>query len=139
MAEKARELLAQEIETLRTDVLRAGVLNAKALQASAESHVAHMNEMLRSSAALQDASFAVVTDVIAFARRLYGQAAVAESEQARRAALAAIDRLAAILDHAEWRDEVTLPAGALSERDFAVFGASPQDFASREQEVQKAV
>lgn len=110
MAERAKELLARDIETLRADVLRAGVLNAKALQASAESHVAHLNEVLRESSALQDASFAVVTDVIAFARRLYGQAAVSESEQARRAALIAIDRLATILDQAEWRDERRLPA-----------------------------
>jgi hypothetical protein len=43
MADKVRELLGREIETLRADVLKAGVLNAKALQDSAESHVAHLH------------------------------------------------------------------------------------------------
>lgn len=110
MAERIEELLACEIETLRADVLRAGVLNAKALQESAESHVAHLNEVLCESPALQDASFAVVTHVIAFARRLYSQAAIAESEEARRAALTAIDGLAAVLGQAEWRAAGEVPA-----------------------------
>lgn len=110
MAERVKELLAREIETLRADVLRAGVLNAKALQESAESHVAHLNEVLCESSGLQDASFAVVSSVIAFARRLYSQAAIAESEEARRDALTAIDGLAAVLDQAEWRETDSIPA-----------------------------
>jgi hypothetical protein len=104
MAERVKELLARDVETLRADVFRAGVLNAKALQESAESHVAHLNALLRESPALQDASFSVVHRVIAFARLLYSQAAIAESEQARREALAAVDGLAAALEHAEWRE-----------------------------------
>lgn len=110
MAERVKELLARDVETLRADVLKAGVLNAKALQESAENHVAHLNEVLRESQALQDASFLVVNRVIAFARLLYGQAAIAESEQARREALAAVSRLATVIDHAEWREESQIPA-----------------------------
>ncbi|QEL22758.1 hypothetical protein FQV39_09410 [Bosea sp. F3-2] len=110
MAERVKELLARDVETLRADVLKAGVLNAKALQESAENHVAHLNEVLRESQALQDASFLVVSRVIAFARLLYGQAAIAESEQARREALAAVSRLATVIDHAEWREESQIPA-----------------------------
>lgn len=110
MAERVKELLARDVETLRADVLKAGVLNAKALQESAESHVAHLNEVLRESPALQDASFSVVNRVIAFARLLYGQAAVAESEQARREALVAVDSLASVLQQAEWREGVQVLA-----------------------------
>jgi len=51
-----------------------------------------------------------VSRVIAFARLLYGQAAIAESEQARREALAAVSRLATVIDHAEWREESQIPA-----------------------------
>ncbi|MGO4173753.1 hypothetical protein [Bosea sp. TAF32] len=105
-----KELLARDIETLRADVLKAGVLNAKALQESAENHVAHLYEVLRESQALQDASFLVVNRVIAFARLLYGQAAILESEQARREALMAVDRLATVIDRAAWREEAQMPA-----------------------------
>ena len=109
MAERVKDLLASDIETLRADVLKAGVLNAKALQESAEIHVARVHDVLHASADLQDASFEVVGSVIAFAKLLYSQAAIAESEQARRVALAAVDRLAATLDHAERREEGRLP------------------------------
>lgn len=110
MAGEAKQSLAREIETLRADVLKAGVLNAKALPDSAESHVAHLNDALQDSAALQEASFMVINHVIIFARRLYGQAAIAESEQSRREALAAIDQLAAVLEQAECREERRLSA-----------------------------
>lgn len=110
MAATTKDRLAGDIETLRADVLKAGVLNAKALQESAELHVARLQEATEPTPALQDASFQVVTSVIAFARLLYGQAAIAESEKARREALAAIDRLAAVLGHAGWRAGSPLPA-----------------------------
>ena len=97
MADCIQDLLARDIETLRVDVLKAGVLNAKALQESAEIHVAHLHGMLRESGELHEASFQVMNTVIGFARLLYGQAAIAESECARHAALTAIDRLAAVL------------------------------------------
>lgn len=103
MADEMKDLLARDIETLRADVLRAGVLNAKALQESAETHVAHLNDVLRASGELHEASFQVVNTIIGFARLLYSQAAIAESERARQTALMAIDRLASVLGHCEWR------------------------------------
>jgi len=103
MADWMDDLLARDIETLRADVLKAGVLNAKALQERAEAHVAHLHDVLLESRELQEASFQVINDVIGFARLLYGHAAIAESEQGRRAALAAIDRLAAVLGRCECR------------------------------------
>jgi len=110
MAEMLKDRLAGDIETLRADVLKAGVLNAKALQESAELHVARLHDTAEATPALQDASFQVVTSVIAFARLLYGQAAIAELERARREALAAIDRLAAVPGHAGWRAPSVLTA-----------------------------
>ncbi len=106
MADWMQDLLARDIETLRTDVLRAGVLNAKALQECAEAHIAHLHDVMRETRELQEASFQVMNDVIGFARLLYGHAAIAESEQGRRTALAAIDRLAAVLLHCECRQTV---------------------------------
>ena len=105
MADRARDLLGRDIEALRADVLKAGVLNAKALQDSAESHVAHLHRMLCESRDLHEASFRVIDAVIGFAKLLYSQAPVAESERARRAALAAIDHLAAVADRCAWREE----------------------------------
>lgn len=110
MAATTKDRLAGDIETLRSDVLKAGVLNAKALQESAELHVARLHDTAEATPALQDASFQVVTSVIAFARLLYSQAAISESEQARREALASIDRLAAVLGHAGWHADSPLPA-----------------------------
>ena len=103
MADCIQDLVARDIETLRADVLKAGVLNAKALQESAEIHVAHLHDVLRASSELQEASFQVMNDVIGFAKLLYGHAAITESEQGRHAALAAIDRLAAVLLRCECR------------------------------------
>jgi hypothetical protein len=103
MADCIQDLLARDIETLRVDVLKAGVLNAKALQESAEIHVAHLHDVLPASSELQEASFHVMNNVIGFARLLYSQAAIAESERARHAALTAIDRLAAVLGDCESR------------------------------------
>lgn len=104
MADWIKDLLAHDIEALRADVLKAGVLNAKALQDSAECHVAHLHDILRESRELHEASFRVMNDVIGFARLLYGHAAMAESEQARRVALAAVDELAAVLGRSESRE-----------------------------------
>lgn len=104
MADLMKDLLARDIEALRADVLKAGVLNARALQESAESHVAHLHDVLRESRELHEASFQVMNDTIGFAKLLYGQSAISESEQARRAALAAIDRLAAVLGRCEYRE-----------------------------------
>ncbi|WP_306225876.1 hypothetical protein [Bosea beijingensis] len=106
MADRMKDLLARDIEALRVDVLKAGVLNAKALQESAESHVAHLHGVLRETRELHEASFQVVNDTIGFAKLLYGHANIAESEQARRAALAAIDRLAGLIGHCECREAV---------------------------------
>ena len=94
MTEVAGPCLSRDIETLRNDVLKAGVLNAKALQESAESHVANLGNALPPSPELDDASFEVIASVIAFARLLYGQSQIAESERARHHALTTIDRLA---------------------------------------------
>lgn len=93
--------IASDLETLRNDVLKAGVLNAKSLQESAESHVANLGSLLAPSAELDEASFQVVASVIAFARLLYGQAWITESENARRRALASIDRLALLAGRAK--------------------------------------
>lgn len=109
MADEIEDLLARDIEALRADVLKAGILNAKALQESAESHVAHLHDVLRESRELHEASFQVMNDVIGFARLLYGHAAIAEAERARRTALVAIDRLAATLRHCEAR-QATAPS-----------------------------
>ena len=103
MADRMNDLLMRDVETLRADVLKAGVLNAKALHESAEIHVAHLHAVLRASGELQEASFQVMTNVIGFARLLYSHAAIAESERARHAALAAIDQLAGILDQCQWQ------------------------------------
>ena len=107
MADWMKDLLARDIEALRADVLKAGLLNAKALQESAETHVAHLHDVLRETRELQEASFQVVNDTIGFAKLLYGHAAIAESEQARHAALAAIDRLAAVMGRCTWREVQT--------------------------------
>ena len=109
MADWIEDMLARDIEALRADVLRAGVLNAKALQESAEFHVAHLHEVLRESRELHETSFQVMNAIVGFARLLYGHAAIAESEQARRAALASIDRLAAVLGRSRSR-EVAAPS-----------------------------
>ena len=109
MADWMKDLLVRDIEALRADVLKAGLLNAKALQESAETHVAHLHDVLRETRELQEASFQVVNDTIGFAKLLYGHAAIAESEQARRAALAAIDRLAAVLGRCECREAAGSP------------------------------
>ena len=103
MADWMQDLLARDIETLRAEVLRAGVLNAKALQECAEVHIAHLHDVLRETRELQEASFEVMNDVIGFAKLLYGHAAITESERGRHAALAAIDRLAAVLLRCECR------------------------------------
>lgn len=97
MAEIRERRLSGDIETLRNDVLKAGVLNAKALQESAESHVANLGCTLPPSPELDDVSFQVVNSVIAFARLLYGQAQIVESEAARHKALTTIDRLAQLV------------------------------------------
>lgn len=112
MAGSRDNRLPGDIETLRDNVLKAGVLNAKALWESAEGHVANLGSTLLPSPDLDDASFQVVTSVSAFARLLYGQAQVAESEAARRLALATIDRLAQLASKARPTGTPTRGAGA---------------------------
>ncbi len=109
MADRMKALLVRDIEALRADVLKAGILNAKALQESAETHVAHLHDMLCETRELHEVSFQVVNDTIGFAKLLYGHASIAESERARRAALIAIDRLAAVLGRCECRETAGSP------------------------------
>lgn len=106
MADLMKDLLARDMAVLRADVLKAGVLNAKALQESAEYHVAHLHDVLRDTRELHEISFQVVNDTIRFAKLLYGRASITESEQARRAALAAIDRLSGLIGRCECREVV---------------------------------
>lgn len=101
MAASIERFLSSELETLRHDVLKAGVLNAKALRESTECHLAKFGSALPPSPALDDALFQIVTSVSAFARLLYGQAQIAESEAARRQTLATIERLAQLVGSVE--------------------------------------
>lgn len=112
MAGSIDNRLPGDLETLRENVLKAGVLNAKALWESAESHVANLGSTLLPSPDLDDASFQVVTSVSAFARLLYGQAQVSESEAARRLALATIDRLVQLASEAKPAGIPAIQAGA---------------------------
>ncbi|PTM39066.1 hypothetical protein [Bosea sp. 124] len=101
MADEVQNYLTSEIETLRSTVLRAGVLNAKALGPSAETHVENVLRFVVISPELEDATYLAVMRVALFARALYAQAQIAEIEQARREALAAIDTLAIVVDGSE--------------------------------------
>ncbi|MGN6097716.1 MAG: hypothetical protein ACTHP8_15955 [Bosea sp. (in: a-proteobacteria)] len=101
MAAFLDKLLSDDLETLRNDILKAGVLNAKALQESAEIHLTNFGLALPPSPELDDALFQIAASVGAFARLLYSQARVAESEAARRGVLARIDRLSDVIGRTE--------------------------------------
>lgn len=100
MIDEVQNYLISEIETLRSAVFRAGALNAKALGPSAETHLENVLRYVVLSPAIEDATFATVTQVATFARALYTQAPIGDIEQARRDALAAIDALAIALERA---------------------------------------
>jgi hypothetical protein len=100
MPDEVQNYLTSEIETLRSAVFRAGALNAKTLGPAAERHLENVLRFVTMSPALEDATYLAVTRIAAFARALYAQVPVAESEAARREALAAVDALALHLDGA---------------------------------------
>jgi len=100
MDDEVQQYLTSEIETLRSDVFRAGTLNAKALGRSAELHLENVLRFVVISPELEEATFLTVSHIAIFARALYDQSEVREIEQARRAALLAIDTLAVILARA---------------------------------------
>lgn len=100
MSDEVQNYLTSEIETLRSAVFRAGALNAKTLGPAAERHLENVLRFVTMSSALEDATYLAVTRIAAFARALYAQVPVAESEAARREALAAVDALALQLDGA---------------------------------------
>ncbi len=98
MPDEVQNYLTSEIETLRSTVFRAGALNAKTLGPAAERHLENVLRFVTISPTLEDATYRAVTRIAAFARALYAQLPVAESEAARREALAAVDALALQLD-----------------------------------------
>ncbi|MDP3257918.1 MAG: hypothetical protein Q8S58_00915 [Bosea sp. (in: a-proteobacteria)] len=100
MPDEVQNYLTSEIETLRSAVFRAGALNAKTLGPAAERHLDNILRFVTMSSPLEDATYLTVTRIAAFARALYAQLPVAESEAARREALAAVDALALHLDRA---------------------------------------
>ncbi len=109
MSDEVQNYLTSEIETLRSAVFRAGALNAKTLGPAAERHLENVLRFVTMSSALEDATYLAVTRIAAFARALYAQVPVAESEAARREALAAVDALALKLDAAA-RPKADVPA-----------------------------
>jgi hypothetical protein len=100
MPDEVQNYLTSEVETLRSAVFRAGALNAKTLGPAAERHLENVLRFVTISPAMEDATYLAVTRIAAFARALYAQVPVAESEAARREALAAVDALALHLDAA---------------------------------------
>jgi hypothetical protein len=100
MPDEVQNYLTSEIETLRSAVFRAGALNAKTLGPAAERHLENVLRFVTISPAMEDATYLAVSRIAAFARALYAQVPVAESEAARREALAAVDALALQLDAA---------------------------------------
>ncbi|MBA4270010.1 MAG: hypothetical protein C0447_11415 [Methylobacterium sp.] len=109
MSDEVQNYLTSEIETLRSAVFRAGALNAKTLGPAAERHLENVLRFVTMSSALEDATYLAVTRIAAFARALYAQVPVAESEAARREALAAVDALALEFDSAV-RPKADVPA-----------------------------
>lgn len=97
MADETRNYLLSEIETLQATVFKAGALNAKTLGAAAEKHLENVLPLVALSPPLEEATYLAVAQIAQFARLLYGQAPVAEIEQARRSTLVAVDALAALL------------------------------------------
>lgn len=97
MTDETRNYLLSEIETLQATVFKAGALNAKTLGAAAEKHLENVLPLVALSPPLEEATYLAVAQIAQFARLLYGQAPVAEIEQARRSTLVAVDALAALL------------------------------------------
>jgi hypothetical protein len=97
MTDEARHYLVSEIETLQATVFKAGALNAKMLGAAAEKHLENVLPLVALSPPLEEATYLAVAQIAQFARLLYGQAPVAEIEQARRSTLVAVDALAALM------------------------------------------
>jgi hypothetical protein len=97
MTDETRNYLLSEIETLQATVFKAGALNAKTLGAAAEKHLENVLPLVALSPPLEEASYLAVAQIAQFARLLYGQAPVADIEQARRSTLVAVDALAALL------------------------------------------
>jgi len=97
MIDETRNYLLSEIETLQATVFKAGALNAKTLGAAAEKHFENVLPLVALSPPLEEATYLAVAQIAQFARLLYGQAPVAEIEQARRSTLVAVDALAALL------------------------------------------
>jgi hypothetical protein len=106
MADEVRDYLTSEIETLRSAVFRAGALNAKTLGPCAEAHLDTVLHFVIPSPDLEEATYFALARTAVLARALYAQAQIAEIEEARRHALAAIDAFAVVVDGA-------LRAGAL--------------------------
>ncbi len=97
MTDETRNYLLSEIETLQATVFKAGALNAKTLGAAAEKHLENVLPLVALSPPLEEATYLAVAQIAQFARLLYGQAPVADIEQARRSTLVAVDALAALL------------------------------------------
>jgi len=97
MTDETRNYLLSEIETLQATVFKAAALNAKTLGAAAEKHLENVLPLVALSPPLEEATYLAVAQIAQFARLLYGQAPVAEIEQARRSTLVAVDALAALL------------------------------------------
>lgn len=97
MTDETRNYLLSEIETLQATVFKAGALNAKTLGMAAEKHIENVLPLVALSPPLEEATYLAVAQIAQFARLLYGQAPVAEIEQARRSTLVAVDALAALL------------------------------------------
>lgn len=97
MTDEVRDYLVSEIETLQAAIFKAGTLNAKTLGVAAEKHIENVLPLVALSPPLEEATYLAVAQVAQFARLLYGQAPIADIEQARRSTLVAVDALAALM------------------------------------------
>ena len=117
MSDEARNYLTSEMETLQAAVFKAGALNAKTLGPTAERHLENALPLVTVSPALEEATYLAVARIAQFARLLYGQAAIAEIEEARRSTLKAVDALGTVMlaslrpqsARTERTDEAALP------------------------------
>lgn len=100
MGDEVQGYLTSQIETLRSAVFRAGTLNAKTLRPCAQAHLDTILHYVAASPAIEEASYQMLSRVAAFARALYAQAPVGETEKARKEALVAIDAFGAVVDGA---------------------------------------
>ncbi len=108
MADEVQNYLTSEIETLRSAVLRAGALNAKALRPCAEAHLDTVLHFVIPSHDLEEATYFALSRTAILARALYAQAEIAEIEEARRHALAAIDAFGAVVEGALQRGNAAM-------------------------------